>query len=324
MLGEVTMVQLYSVALTAGKAHKDHKHHHVHHFDHNGQAITTTPPPTPAPRPNQPTHPLLTSGQINPNIKINLANPPPPEPMMVPGQLPNGQEFNAQLVNGQFIGNLVSQQLLGTVPQQPQPIAQQGLNFGLHSGLQSGPQSGVQSFQRSLPNFQGAGIAQSFVKSSQHGQSFSTSHTGSGLVHPSLVNPANVQFIDATVSDHQLFKRNNEEESKKVVKRQVEGHADRREFILAGDTIIDDGLGFGQEYLSGLATFVGNQPIIKQQQQSDEREPAEAEVMAVMKICGGCDEEPFSKALVFGWRTVPKKLYSGAIYSPAVPQCRVF
>lgn len=33
---EVTMIQLYKVALSAGKAHRDHKHHHVHHFDHNG------------------------------------------------------------------------------------------------------------------------------------------------------------------------------------------------------------------------------------------------------------------------------------------------
>lgn len=46
---EVTVLQLYKVALSAGKAHRDHKHHHVHHFNHDGQLMTTqapTPPPT--------------------------------------------------------------------------------------------------------------------------------------------------------------------------------------------------------------------------------------------------------------------------------------
>lgn len=50
---EVTLVQLYSVALSAGKAHRDHKHHHVHKFDHNGEIATTT---TPAPPPVMASH----------------------------------------------------------------------------------------------------------------------------------------------------------------------------------------------------------------------------------------------------------------------------
>ncbi|ENN77216.1 hypothetical protein YQE_00980, partial [Dendroctonus ponderosae] len=74
----------------------------------------------------------------------------------------------------------------------------------------------------------------------------------------------------------------------------------------------------------GLAGIGNNAPILKLQKESDEREPAEAEVKAVMNICTGCDPEPFDKALVFGWRTVAKKLFSGAFYTPAVPQCKVF
>lgn len=42
---ELTSVQLYSVALSAGKAHRDHKHHHVHKFDHQGELSTTTQAP---------------------------------------------------------------------------------------------------------------------------------------------------------------------------------------------------------------------------------------------------------------------------------------
>jgi hypothetical protein len=44
---ELTSLQLYSVALSAGKAHRDHKHHHVHKFDHNGEISTTTTPRPP-------------------------------------------------------------------------------------------------------------------------------------------------------------------------------------------------------------------------------------------------------------------------------------
>lgn len=43
---ELTAVQMYKVALSAGKAHRDHKHHHVHHFDHNGGEVTSTTPRT--------------------------------------------------------------------------------------------------------------------------------------------------------------------------------------------------------------------------------------------------------------------------------------
>lgn len=46
---EITVLQLYKVALSAGKAHRDHKHHHVHHFDHEG-LVSTTAQPTQAPQ----------------------------------------------------------------------------------------------------------------------------------------------------------------------------------------------------------------------------------------------------------------------------------
>lgn len=337
MLGEITMLQFYSIALTAGKAHKDHKHHHAHHFDHNGQPITTPPPPTPAPRINQATHPLLTAGQINPALNLNFAQQSPPPPQLVPGILPNGQQFDAQLVNGQFAGNLVSQQLLGAQQPQQQPQTPPGLQFAFPVSSQG---AGPQTFAASQPRPQQLQFQPSFPQQlSQPIPLTDYSGTqplpGSGLVHSSLVNPANVQIIDSTFANHQLYKRNNgegtatsvDETPKSVTKREAkENNHKKRELILSGGQIIDDGLGgnYDPSLLTGLATFQNNQPVLKQQQASDEREPAEAEVMAVMNVCGGCDEEPFAKALVFGWRNVHKKLYSGAIYAPAVPQCRVF
>jgi len=44
-LGEVTMVQLYKVALTAGKAYNDHRHHH----SLKSSTTTEAPPPPPMP-----------------------------------------------------------------------------------------------------------------------------------------------------------------------------------------------------------------------------------------------------------------------------------
>lgn len=170
--------------------------------------------------------------------------------------------------------------------------------------------------------------------------SLSTGLINSGLVHPSLVNPANVQFIDNTQAEletHQLFKRGSSEDTSatfgqklKTPKPETEGKQKKRELLLAGGHLFDDsliggGATFDKSLLDGLAAIGQNEPVLQKQKQSeDEREPAEAEVKAVMNVCGGCDEEPFAKALVLAWRTVPKKLYSGAFYAPAAPQCKAF
>lgn len=304
MLGELTMLQLYNVALTAGKAHRDHKHHHAHQFDHNGNQITTPAPTTRAPA-RLPSHPLLTGGQLNPALMLNFAGAQPTQQAPQP-QVIQGQNYNAQLLNGQFVGNLVSQQLLqGRAPQQPVQI--QLIPVG-----------------NSVPT--------------------AAPLTSSRLVSSSFTNPANVQFIDTPLETHQLFKRDNEmlesSESKfgdkitKKIRRQTnvaltENKHQKRELYISGGTLIDDGLqpatsSFDQDFLDGLAGIGENKPILRAQKQNDEREPAEAEVKAVMNVCSGCDEEPFGKALVFSWRTVPKKLYSGAFFSPAVPQCKLF
>lgn len=340
MLGEVTMVQLYGVALTAGKAHRDHKHHHAHQYDHNGTPITTTPAPPAQQRPTLPTHPLLTAGQINPNLRLNFAGGQP-KPQMIPGK-----NFNAQYMNGQFLGSLVAQQL-GRGP--PQRFYSQSPFFS----------------KRPVPIQQSLTLGKAPIISG-------------GLVHPSLVNPANVQFIDNTrieLDTHQLFRRHNKDEKvaegpevpeeknfgdkitpkeKRTAKateletpeeeqepveqpsedtsspeaKSSENKHKKRELLIAGGHIFDDSLlgggAFDKSILSGLAGIGQNEPILQKQKQSDEREPAEAEVKAVMGICSGCDEEPFAKALVFGWRTVSKKLYSGAFFTPAVPQCKAF
>ncbi|XP_016939020.2 uncharacterized protein b6 [Drosophila suzukii] len=125
---EMTLVQVYRVALSAGKAHRDHKHHHVHHFDHEGQELSSTTRAPPSINRPQPMHTLLASGQIPTRVRINLANPPPPPPSANGAAAPapaaptdpaqQGITINTNFVNGQINAGsrLVAQQLLGLSP----------------------------------------------------------------------------------------------------------------------------------------------------------------------------------------------------------------
>lgn len=65
------MVQLYEVALSAGKAHKDHKHHHAHHYEHDTENNTPRPTRPPVTGPPLPQHPYLTGGQINHQVRAS-------------------------------------------------------------------------------------------------------------------------------------------------------------------------------------------------------------------------------------------------------------
>lgn len=97
-------------------------------------------------------------------------------------------------------------------------------------------------------------------------------------------------------------------------------------FQLSDGSLVDDSYLAPQtletDYFNGLTSF-GSEPTAPVKKE-EEREPAEAEVRLVMDVCDGCSLEPFPKALVLGWRTTAKKLYSGALHLPAVPLCKSF
>ncbi|KAF9800386.1 hypothetical protein SFRURICE_015896, partial [Spodoptera frugiperda] len=319
LMGEITMLQLYHVALTAGKAHKDHKHHHVHHFKHDGTPIESSTEPATEPPPPQAT-PLgngnfLIGGQLMRAPSLNLAG----AQQMVPVQLPNGLQLQQEYINGQLSNKLVSEQLLNSV----QPVPN---HLGTGAPVP-------------LPSFGQLGQSQGFSRS-PIGPSKGTTVVLSG----SLLNPANVKYIDDTVS-HNLFKRNSKRDKrdnpeKELNEERASGKKDKRGLVALSDgSIVDEALLstdliednkedealFQQSLLNGLAGFVGNLPVQNVQKETvDEREPAEAEVKAVMQVCSGCAPEPFKKALVISWRSTPKKLYSGAHYYKGLPICRAF
>ncbi|XP_067005035.1 uncharacterized protein b6 [Anabrus simplex] len=129
--------------------------------------------------------------------------------------------------------------------------------------------------------------------------------------------PLTAAFSD--LQQHQLFKRN------EVGGKNSTGIKAKRQIP---QTLLEDVTGLGL----GLTTDFSNPLSLPEDvllakgkaQENYPREPAEGEVLQVMGVCSGCDREPFRKALVISWRSTPKKLYSGALYSPATPECRKF
>ncbi|XP_076684094.1 pentraxin-related protein b6 [Andrena cerasifolii] len=320
-LGEVTMVQLYGVALTAGKAHKDHKHHHAHHYEHNTN--NNTPRPTIRPpitgRP-LPQNPFLTGGQINTQVKINPGSPlqivqggvtlrhpsliprnPPPQPLPPTNQDSIPTAFPLQ--SSQFFGN-------------PQPT----INLPLSNGISGTGVSFADGPYRNLFKRE---------KDSPTSESSSEELDDSGL--EVTEKSIRKRTADEATKDEQPVEKvtfvgqSEDSEDKKLEKRDSEKKKKRGLVQLGDGLIVDDGYisqGLDNEYFSGLTNFGLQLP--KYENKDDEREPAEAEVRMIMDICDGCEEEPFRKALIMAWRSVPKKLYSGALHVPATPACKAF
>lgn len=177
------MVQLYHVALTAGKAHKDHKHHHVHHFKHDGTPVDSSTEPATEPPAPQAT-PLgngnfLIGGQLQRPSSLNIV--PAPQ-QMIPIQLPNGLQFQQEYVNGQLGSRIISEQLFNSV--QPDHIG----------GPVSIPQISITP-SAGQPTYSSRPIGK----------------TSTVLLSGSLFNPANVQYVDDM---HSVYKRNSKRDKR--------------------------------------------------------------------------------------------------------------
>lgn len=127
------------------------------------------------------------------------------------------------------------------------------------------------------------------------------------------------------VSQVSFVARTEDANDQRLGKRETEKKKKRGLLHLGDGSILDDGYSIPQEldddYFTGLTSFGLTKGA---HEEVDEREPAEGEVRLVMDLCDGCAEEPFGKALIIDWRSAPKKLYSGALYLPAIPACKAF
>lgn len=338
---EITVLQLYKVALSAGKAHRDHKHHHVHHFDYDG-LVTSTPQPTPSPQVHTIYKYLLILDKINNRSlsskiridfclilysctqlstmnpflangavlnRINLNEPTALQTQFFPGQ--------TQFVSGQFsrANQLVQQQFTSPPPPPPQ--------------LQSSPApTAPLLFPREPP--QEPSIPQSI--------------TASSFVN--LNNPANVQFIDdgsgtPTFDSHSLFKRNGNSPRKAIKVRRIIKRAPttnkinkKRALIpLSDGSFVDDkNIADDSPFIyDGLAQFgaddfqenLAKQGDIEDEIRAHDREAAEDEVNAVLSLCSSCQIEPFAGAVAFTWKDA-KIQADHALKGRSVGSCGTF
>ncbi|KAM7350780.1 pentraxin-related protein b6 isoform 2-T4 [Cochliomyia hominivorax] len=274
---EVTLIQIYRVALSAGKAHRDHKHHHAHHFDHEGQEIQlTTKAPPPINRP-QPMNVLLANGQIPTRVRINLAQPQ--QSGGVNAALPANQQpqqaltIHTNFVNGQInVGSrLVAQQLLG-----------------LNHKLTAGPQTSQTVNRQAVYDPTNPSKVQ-FVDETE----------------------TRIIFKRQTESSKTKAGTGDKEDDKNLKKR---GLVFLEDGSIVNDPLIEANV--GDIKFDGLAEFGGQQfkndlsgkRDIEDEIIEHDREPAEEEVKAVMALCNACVGEPFQGAIVFAWKDAHEKL----------------
>lgn len=130
-----------------------------------------------------------------------------------------------------------------------------------------------------------------------------------------VIGSPNIQYIE-TLDDnqHALFKRNSKGD-KLVEKREAKKLEKRALVQLSDGTVVDDSqlTTTSSEYdFDGLAQF-GSSSLrdelsrgmdIEDEIKQHDREPAEGEVHAVLKMCTACDPEPFKGAIIFAWKDV--------------------
>ena len=337
-LGEVTQLYLYKAALAAGKAHRDHKHHHGNHED-----ITTPEPPPVSTGPPLPSHPLLIAGQLIPRLNVNaqlgsrlrLLNPPPPthpgNPLLVSPllqqatggtssiTLPGASPFSIQhapAVTASLLGGsslLGSQQDSGSILNIEHPLFKREEGHSTSPAVQN---STATRTKRSPSSNEKKFHPKKYSQEMESQQSESTVRESNGSLA--------IRAMDKH-TQHKIIKRainfNDDDDDNNAHYLASQG------LSLIGST--------------GIGLLGGDvNPISGPQQHDDDdedddddasgreedypREPAEGEVRQVMNICSGCDPEPFKKAEIISWRNTPKKLYAGALYGLANPECQRF
>ena len=333
-LGEITQLYLYKAALAAGKAHRDHKHHHGNHA-----SSTPPPPPPPSTGPPLPEHPLLISGQLVPRLNIQAQlgrqqqglNQPPSSLL---GQLTQLQPSTGSIGQlqpssgsiGQFQPSSGS---IGQLEPSTSSISLPGVSsFSIqHSGSGLSLLTASDDVQHTLfkrdEEKETAVAGQESSDSTRKKRSISDTFKKTKIPPKKYISELEDIKLKKTTGKHKVIKR-----ALEFGNEDVNGHLfEQHSSALIGGT--------GLELLGGDFN-----PISAPQQDELEqiqlegtndgasdaypREPAEGEVMQVMNVCSGCAAEPFKKAELISWRNTPKKLYSGALYTLANPECKRF
>jgi hypothetical protein len=336
-LGEVTQLYLYKAALAAGKAHRDHKHHHGNHED-----ITTPEPPPVSTGPPLPSHPLLIAGQLIPRLNVNaqlgsrlrFPNPPPSHP---------GNPLLVSPLVQQATGSTSSITLPGVSPFSIQHTPTGSFLGG--SSLQGPQDSGsILNFQHPLFKREEGHSISPAAQNSTATRTKRSPSSNKKKFHPKK-NPQRMesQQLKSTLRESNAslaIGATDKHPEYKIIKRAINFGDDEDEDN--GHYLASQGPSLIGSTALGLLGGDINPISGPQQQDIDDdddddddddtssreeaypREPAEGEVSQVMNVCSGCDPEPFKKAEIISWRNTPKKLYAGALYSLANPECQRF
>lgn len=256
-----------------------------------------------------PPNAILANGQINTRLRINFAGTQPqaaaPAPTIIPGLSPT-PTISTLFNRGQFSSGerLLTQQLFGARLKQGKTLA-----------APSSPASFVFP-QPTAPS--------SFLQ---------------------IRDPSNVQYIDGADDDidsHFVFKRNDApkrssriRQSRSTVRFTEKTQKKRALVSLTDGSVIDDrdlaenafafdgGLAqFGAAAYQDALTRPkhGN---IEDEIKAHDREPAEAEVQAVLNVCSTCQIEPFQGAILLAWKDAHISI-EGALQGHSLGGCGSF
>lgn len=313
LLGEVTLLVLYKAALTAGKAYTNHKHHHVHHFHHEDKAgeddydIYVPPsgaPPSPSPSPAapqlsvMPMHPFLSNGQLLHMLPVT--------------------ELSAFRGPG------------GTN------------NINLFSPYNSQIDILIPGMQRLFKRDQTKQTGNPGKRTSKSEESENTELEVDDILR---VTPKQSKKVkrdaesEMQVKEEDLFEESSVKNTEVKKRQTLEGtetgeeknHKKRTLFqeqfqygLIPGDDLSDLYNGDGYILGGGGIRFDGGDNSHPELPEKVQMEPAEWEVRSIMAVCSGCSEDPFRKATLISWRESPKKVFAGATYIPANPECQRF
>lgn len=307
MQGEITLVQLYKAALTAGKAYTNHKHHHVHHFHHEDKAgeddyeIDNQTPPS-RPQPQLPQSPFLSNGQLVPMLPVNQ---------------------------------------LGVLNRDP--------GLGLFSPFNNLHLPGPRLFKRDQTkhtmtvNKRMKKSDESTAEKGEEEEDSAVEDINKMVSHESKKVKRDTSKVEISkskpVTEEDVLGESENKNAEMKKRQTVENEEPSEDKTQKKRTIFNEQFQFGLvpgDDLSGL--FPGNGYILggggikfdatesggPQPTESVQMEPAEWEVRSIMEVCSGCSEDPFRKANIISWRETPKKLFAGALYVPAIPECQRF
>ncbi|XP_075211353.1 pentraxin-related protein b6 [Lycorma delicatula] len=372
LLGEVTLLQLYKAALTAGKAYTNHKHHHAHHFHHDDKLgeddlrIIGIEPSAALPENPQPTqeYPFLRHGQLIPTLPIH-------ELSAQRGQQQNSLNPQLNVLGTSIIGQgqengYSLQQMRIYKRDQAQSIASPSTKTVVRRRIRpKRPKSlppldtdeeyedtemeGKTPFKRDVEKTDedikdGDKESESkavLLDSTEKRDKRSNEENNKNIKDENKEYDSKDELLDST---EKREKRSNKENDSKTenknedVKAKNKREAEQGEKVQKKRTALLGDVPFGVIQgadLSGL--FAGDGYILGQGglkfsddnnhhsgEEQVQMEPAEWEVRSIMAVCSGCSEDPFRKATLISWRETSKKLFSGVLYIPAVPECQSF